>query len=187
MQSISTSKYGIFTFILLQKNYGTLIVTKIISANWTPTLVQQLENILHLFFLTSLQEHSWSQNLSALLPVSSCLSPHTQRMLSCNSSSFHRVCAECRLLFCVAVYEVTEDGWIIKGDKQYFFSTESTSMEKARTFCKNHRGDLAIVGDNNQRIFLWKYVRGNLITFYYIQHIYSAAYACEVQEAMLVA
>lgn len=56
-------------------------------------------------------------------------------------------------------------------------------MEKARTFCKNHRGDLAIIGDNNQRIFLWKYVRGNLI----IQHIYSAAYACEVQEDMLVA
>nr|CCP50119.1 MRC1L-E [Gallus gallus] len=60
-----------------------------------------------------------------------------------------------------AMYEVTEDGWIIKGDKQYFFSTESTSMEKARTFCKNHRGDLAIIGDNNQRIFLWKYILKN--------------------------
>lgn len=85
------------------------------------------------------------------------------------------------------MYEVTEDGWIIKEDKQYFFSTESTSMEKARMFCRNHRGDLAIIGDNNKRIFLWKYVRGNLITIYYIQHIYSAAYACEVQEGMLVA
>uniref|UniRef100_A0A8C2SV90 Macrophage mannose receptor 1 n=1 Tax=Coturnix japonica TaxID=93934 RepID=A0A8C2SV90_COTJA len=60
-----------------------------------------------------------------------------------------------------AMYEVTEDGWIIKGDKQYFLSTESASMEKARIFCKNHHGDLAIIGDNNQRIFLWKYILKN--------------------------
>uniref|UniRef100_A0A803YDR7 C-type lectin domain-containing protein n=1 Tax=Meleagris gallopavo TaxID=9103 RepID=A0A803YDR7_MELGA len=66
-----------------------------------------------------------------------------------------------RLLSCVAVYEITEDGWIIKGDKQYFFSTESTSMEKARMFCRNHHGDLAIIGDNNKRIFLWKYILKN--------------------------
>ncbi|KFP11519.1 Macrophage mannose receptor 1, partial [Egretta garzetta] len=55
-----------------------------------------------------------------------------------------------------AAYEVTEDGWILQGDKQYFFSTEKTSMEKARTFCKSNHGDLATVGNNSKRKFLWK-------------------------------
>ncbi|POI26136.1 hypothetical protein CIB84_010115 [Bambusicola thoracicus] len=127
---------------------------------------------------------SWSDRSPVRTQHSQFLSILT---LSLNTLEARTCQPFCQLLFCVAVYEVTEDGWIIKGDKQYFFSTESTSMEKARMFCKNHSGDLAIIGDNNQRIFLWKYVRGNLITFYYIQHIYSAAYACEVQKDILVA
>ncbi|XP_074430632.1 macrophage mannose receptor 1-like isoform X3 [Larus michahellis] len=60
-----------------------------------------------------------------------------------------------------ATYEVTEDGWIIKGDKQYFFSTEKVSMEKARTFCKNNHGDLATIGNNSERKFLWKNILKN--------------------------
>ncbi|NWI90584.1 MRC1 protein, partial [Pitta sordida] len=60
-----------------------------------------------------------------------------------------------------ATYEVTEDGWIIKGDKQYFFSTEKMYMEKARTFCKNSHGDLATIGNNSERKFLWKYILKN--------------------------
>ncbi|XP_017930940.2 macrophage mannose receptor 1-like [Manacus vitellinus] len=60
-----------------------------------------------------------------------------------------------------ATYEVTENGWIIKGDKQYFFSPEKISMEKARTFCKNNHGDLATIGNNNERKFLWKYILKN--------------------------
>uniref|UniRef100_A0A8C3CN55 C-type lectin domain-containing protein n=1 Tax=Cairina moschata TaxID=8855 RepID=A0A8C3CN55_CAIMO len=66
-----------------------------------------------------------------------------------------------RLFHRIPMYEVTEDGWIIKGVKQYFFSTESSSMEKARTFCRNNHGDLATIGDNNQRKFLWKYILKN--------------------------
>ncbi|XP_009084157.3 macrophage mannose receptor 1-like isoform X1 [Serinus canaria] len=58
-------------------------------------------------------------------------------------------------------YEVTEDGWIVKGDKQYFFSPEKTSMEKARTFCRNNHGNLATIGNNNERKFLWKYILKN--------------------------
>ncbi|NXX93061.1 MRC1 protein, partial [Centropus bengalensis] len=58
-------------------------------------------------------------------------------------------------------YEVTENGWIIKGDKQYFFSTEKASMEKARTFCKINHGDLATIGNNSERKFLWKYILKN--------------------------
>ncbi|XP_064362040.1 LOW QUALITY PROTEIN: macrophage mannose receptor 1-like [Dromaius novaehollandiae] len=57
-----------------------------------------------------------------------------------------------------ATYEVTEDGWIIKGSKQYFCSTESASMEKARKFCKKNYGDLVTIGNNNERKFLWKYI-----------------------------
>ncbi|NWV68571.1 MRC1 protein, partial [Malurus elegans] len=60
-----------------------------------------------------------------------------------------------------ATYEVIEDGWIVKGDKQYFFSTEKTSMEKARTFCKNNHGHLATIGNNSERKFLWKYILKN--------------------------
>uniref|UniRef100_A0A8D0EN57 C-type lectin domain-containing protein n=1 Tax=Strix occidentalis caurina TaxID=311401 RepID=A0A8D0EN57_STROC len=56
---------------------------------------------------------------------------------------------------------ITEDGWIIKGDKQYFFSTKETSMETARTFCKNNHGDLATIGNNNERKFLWKCILKN--------------------------
>uniref|UniRef100_A0A803W7V7 Mannose receptor C-type 1 n=1 Tax=Ficedula albicollis TaxID=59894 RepID=A0A803W7V7_FICAL len=66
-----------------------------------------------------------------------------------------------RFLLCVAAYEVTEDGWIVKGDTQYFFSTEKTSMEKARTFCKNNHGNLATIGNNSERKFLWKYILKN--------------------------
>uniref|UniRef100_A0A8C3MUP0 Uncharacterized protein n=1 Tax=Geospiza parvula TaxID=87175 RepID=A0A8C3MUP0_GEOPR len=69
-----------------------------------------------------------------------------------------------RFLFCVAAYEVTEDGWIVKGDKQYFFSPEKTSMEKARTFCRNNHGNLATIGNNSERKFVWKYVRGDFQT-----------------------
>uniref|UniRef100_A0A672TT45 Mannose receptor C-type 1 n=1 Tax=Strigops habroptila TaxID=2489341 RepID=A0A672TT45_STRHB len=70
-------------------------------------------------------------------------------------------CEEYRFLFCVSVYEVTEDGWIIKGDKGYFFSAEKTSMEKARTFCKNNHGDLATIANNSERKFLWKSILKN--------------------------
>ncbi|KFO04791.1 Macrophage mannose receptor 1, partial [Balearica regulorum gibbericeps] len=60
-----------------------------------------------------------------------------------------------------AAYEVTEDGWILKGDKQYFFSTEKTSMEKARAFCQSSHGDLATIGNNSERKFLWKCILKN--------------------------
>lgn len=60
-------------------------------------------------------------------------------------------------------------------------------MEKARTFCKNNHGDLATIGSNSERKFLWKRVRGNLAMLYNIWPIYPAAYACDVQGNVLVA
>lgn len=94
-----------------------------------------------------------------------------------------------RFLFCVAAYEVTDDGWIVKGDKQYFFSPEKTSMEKARTFCKNNHGNLATIGNNSERKFLWKYVRGNFVILYatWLIHPLYISSACEVQKNVLVA
>uniref|UniRef100_A0A452GX74 Macrophage mannose receptor 1 n=1 Tax=Gopherus agassizii TaxID=38772 RepID=A0A452GX74_9SAUR len=56
-----------------------------------------------------------------------------------------------------AKYEVTEDGWIIYGGKQYFFSTESVPLEKARQFCKKNFGDLVVIDSNSESKFLWKY------------------------------
>uniref|UniRef100_A0A8C0H605 C-type lectin domain-containing protein n=1 Tax=Chelonoidis abingdonii TaxID=106734 RepID=A0A8C0H605_CHEAB len=58
-------------------------------------------------------------------------------------------------------YEVTEDGWIIYGGKQYFFSTESVPLEKAREFCKKNFGDLVVIQSNSERKFLWKYILRN--------------------------
>ncbi|NXD11888.1 MRC1 protein, partial [Nothocercus nigrocapillus] len=68
-----------------------------------------------------------------------------------------------RLLFSkltgeVVLYEATEDGWVIKGNKQYFFSTERTSMEKARKFCKDNYGDIVTIRNNDERMFLWRYI-----------------------------
>lgn len=56
-------------------------------------------------------------------------------------------------------YKVTSDGWIINKDKQYYFSTDSVPMEKGREFCKKNFGDLAVVDDETERKFLWRYVR----------------------------
>lgn len=94
-----------------------------------------------------------------------------------------------RFLFCVAAYEVTEDGWIVKGDKQYFFSPEKTSMEEARTFCRNNHGNLATIENNSERKFLWKYVRGDFVVLYTTLLIYPLyeSSACEVQKNVLVA
>ncbi|XP_054027215.1 macrophage mannose receptor 1 [Dryobates pubescens] len=60
-----------------------------------------------------------------------------------------------------ATYEVTEDGWVVHGDKQYFLSQETASMEQARAFCRSSHGELATIGDNSQRKFLWRYVLKN--------------------------
>uniref|UniRef100_A0A8C5X0X2 MRC1 protein n=1 Tax=Malurus cyaneus samueli TaxID=2593467 RepID=A0A8C5X0X2_9PASS len=94
---------------------------------------------------------SWSDG--SPVSVSPCWFPSVLFFLL---RSFH-----CVFLFCIAAYEVIEDGWIVKGDKQYFFSTEKTSMEKARTFCKNNHGHLATIGNNSERKFLWKYILKN--------------------------
>ncbi|MEE6466813.1 hypothetical protein FKM82_007061 [Ascaphus truei] len=58
-------------------------------------------------------------------------------------------------------HELTNDGWIIFKDTQYFISKDLVPMEKAREFCKKNFGDLAVVSSETERKFLWKYILKN--------------------------
>uniref|UniRef100_A0A8C3H207 Macrophage mannose receptor 1 n=1 Tax=Corvus moneduloides TaxID=1196302 RepID=A0A8C3H207_CORMO len=55
-------------------------------------------------------------------------------------------------------YVVGEDGWIIYKHKEYYFSKDAMSMEKARGFCKKNGGDLVVIETESEKNFLWKYV-----------------------------
>uniref|UniRef100_A0A8D1DZY9 Macrophage mannose receptor 1 n=1 Tax=Sus scrofa TaxID=9823 RepID=A0A8D1DZY9_PIG len=56
---------------------------------------------------------------------------------------------------------VTEDGWVIYKDYQYYFSKEKETMDKAREFCKKNFGDLVSIQSESEKKFLWKYVNKN--------------------------
>ncbi|KAG8515944.1 Macrophage mannose receptor 1 [Galemys pyrenaicus] len=56
---------------------------------------------------------------------------------------------------------VTEDGWVIYKDYQYYFSKEKETMDNARAFCKKNFGDLVSIGSESKKKFLWKYVNRN--------------------------
>uniref|UniRef100_F6Y2F6 Macrophage mannose receptor 1 n=1 Tax=Monodelphis domestica TaxID=13616 RepID=F6Y2F6_MONDO len=52
---------------------------------------------------------------------------------------------------------VTEDGWVIYKDYQYYFSKEKSTMEDARAFCKRNFGDIVTINGESERKFLWRY------------------------------
>ncbi|XP_061852165.1 macrophage mannose receptor 1-like isoform X2 [Colius striatus] len=54
-------------------------------------------------------------------------------------------------------YTVSEGDWIIHNHNEYFFSKEPMPMEKARDFCKKNGGDLAVIENESEKTFLWKY------------------------------
>uniref|UniRef100_A0A8C5Y4E3 Macrophage mannose receptor 1 n=1 Tax=Microcebus murinus TaxID=30608 RepID=A0A8C5Y4E3_MICMU len=56
---------------------------------------------------------------------------------------------------------VTEDGWVIYKDYQYYFSKEKETMDNARAFCKRNFGDLVSIQSESEKKFLWKYVNRN--------------------------
>ncbi|CAM5112433.1 unnamed protein product, partial [Natator depressus] len=55
-------------------------------------------------------------------------------------------------------YKVTDDGWVIYEDKQYYFSIENVHMEKAWDICKKKFADLAVIDSESERKFLWRYI-----------------------------
>ncbi|XP_066135196.1 macrophage mannose receptor 1 [Saccopteryx bilineata] len=56
---------------------------------------------------------------------------------------------------------VTDDGWVIFKDYQYYISKEKETMDNARKYCKDHYGDLVTIEKESERKFLWKYVNKN--------------------------
>ncbi|KAJ7408292.1 Macrophage mannose receptor 1 [Pitangus sulphuratus] len=58
-------------------------------------------------------------------------------------------------------YQITEDGWIVREDRQYYFSNETAPMEKGREFCKKSFGDLVVIETESERKFLWRYILKN--------------------------
>ncbi|PKU28705.1 macrophage mannose receptor 1-like [Limosa lapponica baueri] len=54
-------------------------------------------------------------------------------------------------------YQVTDNGWIIYEDKQYYFSEERVHMEQARRICQKNFADLVVIENESKRQFLWKY------------------------------
>lgn len=54
-------------------------------------------------------------------------------------------------------FTLIEDNWVAYNGNEYFFGNTTMTMEKARKFCKDHRGDLAVVNDETEWKFLWRY------------------------------
>ncbi|XP_065132571.1 macrophage mannose receptor 1b [Paramisgurnus dabryanus] len=53
-------------------------------------------------------------------------------------------------------YNTTEDGWIeFKGNQYYVSSYSSVSVNEARKICKQGHGDLAVINDEEERVFIW--------------------------------
>ncbi|XP_066537164.1 macrophage mannose receptor 1-like [Hoplias malabaricus] len=52
-------------------------------------------------------------------------------------------------------YNKTDDGWIIFKESQYYFKRGSDSMEEGRRFCKYRHGELVVINDEEERLFVW--------------------------------
>lgn len=79
---------------------------------------------------------------------------------------YYRYCA-CGFIIAFAEdqYILSEDGWILHNEKEYYFSREKMFMEQAREFCKKNHGDLLVIENESENKFLWKYVRSCFIIF----------------------
>ncbi|RXN05781.1 macrophage mannose receptor 1-like protein [Labeo rohita] len=53
-------------------------------------------------------------------------------------------------------YNKTEDGWIqFKGSQYYVSHYSALAVQDARAFCKKSHGDLVVISDQDERVFLW--------------------------------
>ncbi|XP_077347036.1 macrophage mannose receptor 1 [Lithobates pipiens] len=58
-------------------------------------------------------------------------------------------------------YEISSDGWLVRGDRHYYVSKDEMTMDKAREFCRKNFGDLVTINGEEERKFLWKYILKN--------------------------
>ncbi|XP_073485831.1 macrophage mannose receptor 1-like [Aquarana catesbeiana] len=58
-------------------------------------------------------------------------------------------------------YELSSDGWLVRGDRHYYVSKDEMTMDKAREFCRKNFGDLVTINGEEERKFLWKYILKN--------------------------
>ncbi|XP_036451965.1 macrophage mannose receptor 1-like [Colossoma macropomum] len=64
-------------------------------------------------------------------------------------------------------YNKTDDGWIIfKNNQYYFYDHPSNHMGKRRSFCKHRHGDLVVINDEEERVFLWHQMKERYYNFY---------------------
>uniref|UniRef100_A0A803U068 Mannose receptor C-type 1 n=1 Tax=Anolis carolinensis TaxID=28377 RepID=A0A803U068_ANOCA len=76
----------------------------------------------------------------------------------------------CNSLFSFADYlfKTIEDGWIAYKSNEYYFSNITVPAEKAQEICRKHGGRLTVIENDDERRFLWKYVRNTYYNNSYI-------------------
>ncbi|XP_066537428.1 macrophage mannose receptor 1-like isoform X2 [Hoplias malabaricus] len=64
-------------------------------------------------------------------------------------------------------YNITDDGWVIFKDNQYYFNTlDFLPMKEAQSFCKHRHGDLVVINDVEEKLFLWYQMKEKKMDFY---------------------
>ncbi|XP_076004152.1 macrophage mannose receptor 1b isoform X2 [Genypterus blacodes] len=61
---------------------------------------------------------------------------------------------------------MTADGWILWGGNQYYINQKQMAMEEARHFCKQRHGDLVVINNRAENVFLWKQISRSYGMFY---------------------
>ncbi|XP_014899448.1 macrophage mannose receptor 1-like isoform X1 [Poecilia latipinna] len=65
-----------------------------------------------------------------------------------------------------AEFNTTSDGWLIWKGRQYYLNRMAKSMEEARDFCKRRHGDLVVINNKEENIFLWKQISRSYGSWY---------------------
>ncbi|KAL8165106.1 UNVERIFIED_CONTAM: hypothetical protein K2H54_029150 [Gekko kuhli] len=57
-------------------------------------------------------------------------------------------------------YKIIEDGWVKYEDNEYYFHNTTLPMGEARRFCRQQGGDLAVITNEKEHMFLRNYALG---------------------------
>ncbi|XP_066536664.1 macrophage mannose receptor 1-like isoform X2 [Hoplias malabaricus] len=64
-------------------------------------------------------------------------------------------------------YNKTKDSWTIFRDNQYYiFDGHSVSMDEGREYCRSRHSDLVVINDEEERIFLWHWIKATHKKYY---------------------